>query len=54
MSIKIYDKMFYVVKNGENLASVCKKLNINPTKLLLDNQIAPKDVTEGKILYIKR
>ena len=54
MSIEIKNKSFYEVKEGENLNTIALKLKINPTKILIDNKILPKDIKSGTILYIKQ
>ncbi|MBR1890771.1 MAG: LysM peptidoglycan-binding domain-containing protein [Clostridia bacterium] len=44
---------YYIVKKGETLKSVSQKFSVPATKILLDNDIAPRDVKEGVLLIIK-
>ncbi len=50
---KIKDEI-YIVKKGDSLSSIAKDFEINPTKILLDNNCLPKMIHEGYILYIKK
>ncbi len=52
MSIIIKNKNFYFVTLNDTLNSIAYKLNVNPTKILIDNKISPKDIKPGTILYI--
>lgn len=45
---------FYQVKKGDNLKIISQKFEIDGTKILLDNQISPKQIKEGMFLYIKK
>ncbi len=49
---KIKDDI-YVVKNGDTLASIAKAYNVNPTFILLANNLTPKMICEGTVLYIQ-
>lgn len=42
----------YVVRDGETLEDVAKKFGVNPTSLLLANNITPKHIRKGFVLYI--
>lgn len=53
MSIKKICFPYYKVKKGENLKSVSQKFGVDSTKILLDNNLSPKQVKEGVFLKIK-
>ena len=53
MSIKKISFPYYLVENGENLNSIAKKLKTDPTKILLNNNLAPQNIKEGTILKIE-
>ena len=44
---------YYIVKNNENIDIVAKNCNKNSVSILVKNQILPKNVKEGVVLYIK-
>ena len=44
---------YYQVKKGENLKIISKKFNIDSTKILLDNNMSPKQIKEGTFILIK-
>ncbi len=54
MSLKKLSFPFYKVKNKETLKSVSQKFGIDPTTLLLLNNLSPKEVKENVILKIKQ
>ena len=54
MSIKKIIPPIYQVKNGENLKIISQKFDIDSTKILLDNNISPKQITEGKVLILNK
>lgn len=54
MSIKKIPFPFYQVKKGETLKSISQKFQIESTKILLDNKITPKQITEGMFLILKK
>lgn len=45
---------YYRVKSGENLKTICKKFDIDATKLLLDNNLSPKQIREGVFIKISK
>lgn len=54
MSIKKIPFPYYQVKSTENLKIVCEKFDISPTKLLIDNNLSPKQIKKGVFLIIKK
>lgn len=54
MSIKKIPFPFYQVKPGETLRSIAEKTGIDSTKILLDNNISPKQVKEGVFLILRK
>lgn len=54
MSIKKNCFPYYEVKQGDTLNSISRKFGIQATKLLLDNNIAPKQIKAGIMLKIKQ
>lgn len=53
MSAKKTTFPYYKLKEGENLKSVCKKLNLDSTEILLLNNLSPKQIKEGIFIKIK-
>lgn len=45
---------FYQVKKGENLKIISQKYGIDSTKILLDNQMSPKQIKEGMFIILKK
>ncbi len=54
MSIKKISFPYYQVKAGENLRTISQKFNIDSTKILLDNHLAPKQIKEGVFIILKK
>ncbi len=54
MSIKKISFPFYQVKEGENLKIISQKYHIDSTKILLDNNLSPKQIKEGMFIILKR
>lgn len=54
MSIKKIPFPYYQVKKGENLKIISQKYNIDSTKILLDNNMSPKQIKEGAFILLKR
>lgn len=54
MSLKKIPFPFYQVQKGENLRIISEKFNIDSTKILLDNNIAPKQIKEGLFIILKK
>ena len=52
--MKIIKDEIYVVKKGDTLASIAKEYGLNPTFILLTNNLTPKMICEGKVLHLKR
>lgn len=42
----------YVVQTGDTLASIAADYHINPTQILLQNNITPKMIKPGLVLYL--
>lgn len=53
MSIKKKHNSFYKVKSHDTLKSISEKFKTNPTEILIENSLSPKQINEGVILYIK-
>ena len=54
MSLKKVVFPYYQVKKGENLKIVSQKFGIDSTKILLDNQMSPKQIKEGAFILLKK
>ncbi len=54
MSMKKISFPYYQIKKGETLKSISQKFEINSTKILLDNNISPKQIKEGKFIILKK
>lgn len=54
MSVKKISFPYYKVKKGENLKIISNKFNIDSTKILLDNNLSPKQIKEGILIKIQK
>ena len=54
MSITKITFPYYRVKKGENLKIISEKFQIDSTKILLDNNLSPKQIKEGVFIKIKK
>lgn len=45
---------YYQVKKGENLKTISQKYNIDSTKILLDNNLSPKQIKEGIFIMLNK
>lgn len=45
---------YYQIKKGETLKSISQKFKIESTKILLDNQISPKQIKEGNFIILNK
>lgn len=52
--MQIIDPELYTIKEGDSLNSIAEKFNVNPTTILLVNNITPKNIRKGFVLYIPR
>lgn len=52
MSIRKIHFPYYKIKHGENLKIISEKFNINPTKILLENNLSPAQIKEGVFIKI--
>ena len=50
--MQIVNSPIYVIKDGDSLSSIAEKFNVNPTSILLVNNITPKNIRKGFVLYI--
>ena len=50
--MKLTKNKIYYVQDGDTLDSISQKYNVNPTYILITNNITPKMLTKGMILYI--
>ncbi len=44
----------YKIKNVDTLSTIAQKFNVNPTEILITNQISPKQIFEGNIIYFSK
>lgn len=42
----------YLIKEGDTLNSIASEYNVNPTSILITNNITPKNIRKGFVLYI--
>lgn len=54
MSIKKISFPYYQIKHGETLKTISQKFEIDCTKILLDNNISPRQIKEGKFIILKK
>ena len=54
MSMKKIPFPYYQVKKGENLKTISQKYNIDSTKILLDNNLSPKQIKEGIFIVLNK
>ena len=54
MSMKKISFPYYQIKKGETLKSISQKFEINSTKILLDNNISPRQIKEDKFIILKK
>lgn len=45
---------YYRISKGENLKTISAKFGVDPTKILLDNNLTPKQIKEGMFILIKK
>ncbi len=45
---------YHQVKKGESLKTLSQKYQIDSTKILLDNNISPKQLKEGVFIILKK
>ena len=50
--MKILKNNFYKVQKNDTLSSIAKAYGMHPTEFLMANNISPKAIFEGNILYI--
>ena len=44
----------YIVKEDDNLEKIAEKYNVTPLSILLTNNVTPKMIKKGKVLFIKK
>ena len=54
MSMKKISFPYYQIKKGETLKSISQKFEIDSTKILLGNNISPRQIKEGKFIILKK
>ncbi len=54
MSLKKISFPYYQVKKGENLKTIASKFGIDGTKILLDNNLSPKQIKEGVFIVLNK
>ncbi len=50
--MKLERNRIYFVEEGDTLSSIAQNFGVNPTYILLANNITPKMISKGMILYI--
>lgn len=50
--MKIYQNSLYIVEENDSLDKIAEKFKINPTTLLIANNISPKSIRKGFVLFI--
>lgn len=43
----------YIVKDGDNLEKIAEKYKVSPLSILITNNITPKMIKKGKVIFIK-
>lgn len=54
MSLKKIPFPYYQVKDGETLKTISQKYEIDSTKILLDNNMSPKQIKQGTFIILKK
>lgn len=54
MSVKKINFPYYQLQKGENLKTLSKKFDIDPTQILLENNLSPKQIKEGIFVKITK
>ena len=54
MSINKISFPYHQIKKGENLKTISEKYQIESTKILLDNNLSPKQIKEGVFILLKK
>ncbi len=44
----------YIVEKGDTIGSIAERNNVNPTTILLANNLTPAMIKPGRALYIKK
>lgn len=52
--MKLENLEIYKIKKGDTLNSIASRYNVNPTQILIENAITPKQIREGYIIEIKK
>lgn len=50
--MKKYFVKYYKIKKDDNLSLIAKKFKKEPTELLIQNKISPKQIFEGNVIFI--
>ncbi len=50
--MELINNELYVIQENDTLSSIAEKYNINPTSILIINNISPKNIRKGFVLYI--
>ena len=50
--MKVINNKIYEIKEGDSLNSISQKFDVNPTSILIANNISPKQIRKGFVLYI--
>lgn len=52
--MNIEQSEIYVVKEGDTLEGLAKKFDVNATSILLANNISPKNIRPGFVIYLPK
>lgn len=44
----------YIVKENDNIEKIAKKYQVSPISILIYNNLSPKMIKRGRVLFIKR
>lgn len=44
----------YIVKENDNIEKIAKKYQVSPIYILIYNNLSPKMIKRGRVLFIKR
>ena len=44
----------YIVKENDNIEKIAKKYQVSPISILIYNNLSPKMIKRGRVLFIKK
>ena len=51
--MKTQNLTIYKIKKGDTLNSIANRYGVNPTQILVENAIIPRQIREGFVISIK-